>query len=515
MDQVNEFWNILAVTGFTTVGTVETSDRGTKLQLSTNTIGSGGSIQVVGGSGNEYVVPVLTSGELIDNTHMVVSANSIAAQAVASHQWFRLQAENYQNKGTGISNNTSVTVLSNTPIAGQSTVTLLNQELGELYFGSPRSGINIEGNTFRIEKQGSLTCLSWNGIGTSPNFSSTVNFNDTGNWVVDVSSTGTYSVGSTPSPGVLGTAGTYGILAASAITNSVGTSIINGNLGEYPGSTVTGTFTVTGATNLANGAALTAQGDALTAYNSFVAEAPGTVIPSALDGQTLTPGVYSFSSGAATLATSGPGTLTFNGAGTYVIIMASTLTTGAGGVATMALTNGATAANIYWIVGSSATINSGSAGTFQGNIIAQASITDTLGGTVNGSLIALTGAVTLSAAANVIAPSSGPEAPVLASATASVNGSVVTVALTPIYSQVAFPGFSPVAGSYGATQTVTIFCGTPGATIYYTTNGSTPTIHSTLYSAPITVSASETVNAIAVLAGLATSQVATAQYIIT
>ena len=401
MDQVSEFWNILAVTGFTTVGTVETSDRGTKLQLATNTIGSGGSIQVVGGSGNEYVVPILTSGELIDSTHMVVSANSIAAQAVASNQWFRLQAENYQNKDTGISNSTSVTVLSNTPIAGQSTVTLLNQGLGELYFGSPRSGINIEGNTFRIEKQGSLACLSWNGIGTNPDFTSNVNFNDAGSWVVNVSPSGVYSVGSTPSPGVLGSAGTYGILAASAITNSVGTSIVNGNLGEYPGSTVTGAFTVTGTTNLANGAALTAQGDALTAYNSFIAEAPGTVIPSALDGQTLTPGVYSFSSGAATLATSGPGTLTFNGAGTYVIITASTITTGAGGIPTMTLTGGATAANIYWVVGSSATINSGHAGTFQGNILAHTSITNTLGGTVNGSLIALNAAVTLSAVTTV------------------------------------------------------------------------------------------------------------------
>jgi hypothetical protein len=63
----------------------------------------------------------------------------------------------------------------------------------------------------------------------------------------------------------------------------------------------------------------------------------------------------------------------------------------------MTLTGGATAANIYWTVGSSATINSGFSGIFQGNVIAEASITDTLGGTVNGSLIALTGAVTLSA----------------------------------------------------------------------------------------------------------------------
>ena len=196
MDQVKDLWNILAVTGFTTVGTIETSDRGTKLQLATNTIGSGGSIQVVGGSGNEYTVPVLTSGELIDNTHMVISANSIASQAVASDQWFRLQAENYQNKNTGISSNTSVTVLSNTPIAGESTVTFLNQEANQLYFGAPRNFVRVEGDTFRIERQGSLACLSWNGMGASPDFSAPLSFNDTGGWTVNISSTGTYTVAS-------------------------------------------------------------------------------------------------------------------------------------------------------------------------------------------------------------------------------------------------------------------------------------------------------------------------------
>ena len=194
MDQVKDLWNILAVSGFTTVGTIEVVDRGTKLQLATNTIGSIGSIQIVGGSGNEYTVPVLTSGELIDNTHMVVSANSIASQAIASDQWFRLQAESFQSKTTGIAANTSVNVLSNTPIAGQSTVTLLNQTEGQLYFGSPRNYVRVEGDTFRIEPQGSLACLSWNGIGSSPNFSQLLNFNDGSGWTVNITSTGMYTV---------------------------------------------------------------------------------------------------------------------------------------------------------------------------------------------------------------------------------------------------------------------------------------------------------------------------------
>jgi hypothetical protein len=171
MEQVKDLWNILAVTGFTTVGTVETAERGTKLQLATNTLGSVGTIQIVGGNGNEYSVPVLTSGNLIDGDEMVVSVNAIASEAMASDQWFRLQAQNYQTKNTGIAANTSVTVLSNTPIAGESTVTLLNQASNQLYFGSPRAGIAVEGLTFRVEAQGSLACLSWNGVGTNPNFS--------------------------------------------------------------------------------------------------------------------------------------------------------------------------------------------------------------------------------------------------------------------------------------------------------------------------------------------------------
>jgi hypothetical protein len=160
---------------------------------------------------------------------------------------------------------------------------------------------------------------------------------------------------------------------------------------------------VSGSPHLNDALAQEAQANALSAYTTFEGET-ATPISAVLDGQTLTPGVYS--TGAASLAASGDGTLTFNGAGVYVIQTASTLVTGSGGIPTMTLSGGATAANIFWVVGSSATINSGFSGIFQGNVIAQASITDTLGGTVNGSLIALTGAVTFSAASTVHAQAS-------------------------------------------------------------------------------------------------------------
>jgi hypothetical protein len=77
------------------------------------------------------------------------------------------------------------------------------------------------------------------------------------------------------------------------------------------------------------------------------------------------------------------------------------------------------------------------------------------------------------------------------------------------------PTFSPAAGSYSSAQTVTISTTTPGATIYYTTDGSAPTTSSSVYSSPITVSTSEMVEAIAAAAGYSNSSAGSAVYSIT
>jgi len=93
--------------------------------------------------------------------------------------------------------------------------------------------------------------------------------------------------------------------------------------------------------------------------------------------------------------------------------------------------------------------------------------------------------------------------------------SAVASAVYAIGSPAATPTFSVPAGTYSAAQTVTISDTTPGATIYYTTNGSTPTVNSTVYKGAITVSVTETIRAIATATGYSQSAVATAAYTIT
>jgi len=96
------------------------------------------------------------------------------------------------------------------------------------------------------------------------------------------------------------------------------------------------------------------------------------------------------------------------------------------------------------------------------------------------------------------------------------NSSVGTASyiVNPSAPVAATPTFSPAAGSYPSAQSVTISTTTSGATIYYTTDGSNPTTSSKVYSSPVSVSASETLSAIAVASGFANSAVGTASYTI-
>lgn len=188
IDQVYKFLSILAVTGFTTAGTINTADRDTKLEMSTDTVGSNGFIQIIGGTANSYSFPILDSALRMNNNLISVSSNQVASTGIASDQWFKLQASFRQVKDTLLGINSSINVFANSPISGQSTIEFLNKTLTQRYFGKPRNNVRSRGDSFKIEKQGNLVCLSWTGVGTNPQFvKSSLNFNDSSGGTLNVS----------------------------------------------------------------------------------------------------------------------------------------------------------------------------------------------------------------------------------------------------------------------------------------------------------------------------------------
>jgi hypothetical protein len=194
-------------------------------------------------------------------------------------------------------------------------------------------------------------------------------------------------------PVALGAASTFAVLAGSTVTNT-GATTVNGNLGLSPGTAVTGfpPGTVNGTIHAGNPAAAQAQRDLTTAYNNAAGRTVGAILVAGnLGGRTLTPGLYTSTSSLA--ISSGDLTLDARGDANAVFIfqMGSTLTTTVG--RRVILSGGARAANVFWQVGSSATLGTGSV--FRGNILALASITVTTGAAVEGRLLARTAAVTL------------------------------------------------------------------------------------------------------------------------
>ena len=193
----------------------------------------------------------------------------------------------------------------------------------------------------------------------------------------------------------LGTAANYAVLAASTVTNTGATLISGGDLGLYPGTSVTGitpaNFSPPATEDFPDSAQ--AQTDLTTAYNQAMSETPTVTGLSAItNNQTLGPGVYNAPSG---LLVDGAVTLDAGGDPNAVFIfqVGSALTVGSVQNADITLTGGASACNVFWQVTSSATLDSVS--NFVGSIMALASITVNSSDTINGRLLARTAAVTL------------------------------------------------------------------------------------------------------------------------
>jgi hypothetical protein len=193
----------------------------------------------------------------------------------------------------------------------------------------------------------------------------------------------------------LGASGAFVVLAGSTVTNS-GATALTGDLGVSPGTATTGfpPGTMTGATHAGDATSATAMGDLVIAYNDAAGRTltPVTVAGN-LGGLTLPPGLYKSTSSLA--ISSGDLTLDAQGDANAVFIfqMASTLTTSSGRAVILA--GGAKSSNVFWQVGSSATL--GTTTTFKGTIMANQSITLNTGATLNGRALANIGAVTLAA----------------------------------------------------------------------------------------------------------------------
>lgn len=190
----------------------------------------------------------------------------------------------------------------------------------------------------------------------------------------------------------LGTASEFSVLAGSGITNT-GPTTIAGSVGSFPTTSQTGfnTITLGGANYGGNAVTQQAHTDLLNAYNVAAGRTVNFTLASAeIGGLTLPPGVYSSASSVGLT-----GTVTLNAAGdpnaVWIFQIGSTLITASD--SSVLLINGAQACNVFWQVGSSATLGTNT--DFSGTIMAQTSITANTGATVLGRLLALNGAVTL------------------------------------------------------------------------------------------------------------------------
>ena len=193
----------------------------------------------------------------------------------------------------------------------------------------------------------------------------------------------------------LGTASSFVVLAGSAVTNT-GPSVLNGDLGVAPGTALTGfgaPAVVNGATHAADGVASNAKSDLVTAYNVAAGQpvAPADDLSGQdLGNKRLIAGAYRFTSSA---QLTGPLTLDAQGDpnAQFVFEIASTLTTAS--ASSVVMINGGNPCNVYWQIGSSATLGSTTA--FKGNLMALSSISLNNGVTVIGRMLARNGQVSL------------------------------------------------------------------------------------------------------------------------
>lgn len=264
----------------------------------------------------------------------------------------------------------------------------------------------------------------------------------------------------------LGSADTYAVVGGTAVTAAGAGSVINGNVGVSPGTSITGfpagaTVVPPFATHVNDGSAIAAQSSVGALYTTLAGLGGATNILPELGGVVLTPGTYSFSTTANIAAGT---TLTLSGSGTYIFKVGSALTANVG--SSIVLANGATACNIFWQVTSAATLNGV---TFSGNVVAQSGVTLGVGASLSGrALTTAAGAVTLSGGNTIGGCSSAPAAcPAITVLPATLPGGTVAVAYSQILSGTGGTApytFAVTSGTLPAGLTLTaagLLAGTP------------------------------------------------------
>ncbi len=180
--QLEDYLAVLAVTGITTIGEVETAGRDASIQLATQILGSSGAVLVSGGTGNSALAQIVSTSSQVPNTDLMkASISRSSAGGISVGSWLRLAAAFQQKKITGISTTTQVTITPNVPNATESIISMANRDITDNYFGQPRNHFRDRGRAFHVEKHGSLVNVSWDNVtGGDPIFNKTVEFNDAG-----------------------------------------------------------------------------------------------------------------------------------------------------------------------------------------------------------------------------------------------------------------------------------------------------------------------------------------------
>lgn len=177
IEQAARFANVLAVSGFTTLGTVSLVSREGKMEIATNLLGGLGSVLIVGGAANGVEAPVIGSSILIKNQFALSGVSRPSLAGFHSDQWVKLSANFRQPKLTLFKPTSLIEIDGDFESVGQSKISFSGRTLTDRHFGKPRHHVRTRGRTFKVERQGSFKCISWDNVGSDPVFVKTLDLN--------------------------------------------------------------------------------------------------------------------------------------------------------------------------------------------------------------------------------------------------------------------------------------------------------------------------------------------------